>query len=383
MFVCMYNLHAVPQSVTGETSGGQEALSFHLHGGTSYGRGLCVLPADSPDVLKLKRALQSCAEQMEDDLDDLTWFTPSQLTNGAIAVSPTVRSCTHSVQQVSLAQVKSSSPPQFLHVRAQVRSYEPLRLHQALKLFCCQCQTLEEVPDPDTLKGRFEEAARDSRPCRAAWAVSLVADTEEPGRKITLHVPSKKCPADRDSKLVFVQGANFQDMCHLSSDQEYMIPVRSSKGKLVFLDSMVPFLFRGKRHFYGCRQCSKRKLVKPDVEDMEVWNERSISEALGVRLMQYVWVMRLELEDDTGTLEALLWEHSEQFFHVRSDELACSQEAQERLQLIMDSLKPADSSTVQRPWLDLCLSLYTVDENDQSQVHCQIVNTQTSAYSVD
>lgn len=64
----------------------------------------------------------------------------------------------------------------------------------------------EEVPDPDTLRGRFEEAARDSRPCRAAWAVSLVADTEEPGRKITLHVPSKTCPADRGSKLVFVQG---------------------------------------------------------------------------------------------------------------------------------------------------------------------------------
>lgn len=53
--MCIYNLHAVPQTVGTEPSGAPEALSFHLHGGTSYGRGLCVLPADSPDVLKLKR----------------------------------------------------------------------------------------------------------------------------------------------------------------------------------------------------------------------------------------------------------------------------------------------------------------------------------------
>lgn len=46
-------------------------------------------------------------------------------------------------------------------------------------------------------------------------------------------------------------GANFQDMCRLSSDEEFLVPVRSSKGKLLLLDSMVPVLFRGKRHFYG------------------------------------------------------------------------------------------------------------------------------------
>ena len=55
MFLCIYNLHAVPQLVPGEASGGQEALSFHLHGGTSFGRGLRALPPGGPDTLELKR----------------------------------------------------------------------------------------------------------------------------------------------------------------------------------------------------------------------------------------------------------------------------------------------------------------------------------------
>ena len=47
-------------------------------------------------------------------------------------------------------------------------------------------------------------------------------------------------------------GADLQEMCHLSSsDHEYMVPVRSSRGKLLFLDHTAPFLFGGKRQFYG------------------------------------------------------------------------------------------------------------------------------------
>ncbi|XP_048113874.1 protection of telomeres protein 1 isoform X1 [Alosa alosa] len=386
MFLCIYNLHAVPQMVAGEACTVQEVLSFHLHGGTSYGRGLCALPTSSPDVSKLQRALQSCAEQMEGDMDsswdDLTWCTASQLSNGVIGECPTVRKCTHTLQKVSLAHVKSSSPPEMFHVKAQVKSYQPKRLYQCLKLFCSQCKTIEEIPDPETLRARFGQAVRDTRPCRAAWADSLTTDTEDPSRQITLHVSSKS-PADSDPKLIFVQGASFDDICHLSSDEEFMIPVKSSRGKLAFLDSMVPFLFRGKRQFYGCRQCSVRKFVK-SVEGLEEGNEKSISEALGLQLMEYVLVMKFELDDGTATLEALLLEDSkDNFFHVSADDLSHSQEAQEKMQKIMDSLHPPDGSTLQCPWLELCLSLYAVGENGKSEVHCQIVNTQIKESPVD
>uniref|UniRef100_A0A3Q0SCF2 Protection of telomeres protein 1 n=1 Tax=Amphilophus citrinellus TaxID=61819 RepID=A0A3Q0SCF2_AMPCI len=60
VFLRIYNLRAIPGStkVPGLTSSQSEEvdhLAFHLHGGTSYGRGIRVLPDNSPDVQELKR----------------------------------------------------------------------------------------------------------------------------------------------------------------------------------------------------------------------------------------------------------------------------------------------------------------------------------------
>ena len=59
-FLRIYNLRAIPGSskVPGLTSSQSEEvnhLAFHLHGGTAYGRGIRVLPENSPDVQQLKR----------------------------------------------------------------------------------------------------------------------------------------------------------------------------------------------------------------------------------------------------------------------------------------------------------------------------------------
>lgn len=58
-FLRIYNLRAIPGSskVPGLTSSQSEEvdhLAFHLHGGTSYGRGLQALPENSADVQQLK-----------------------------------------------------------------------------------------------------------------------------------------------------------------------------------------------------------------------------------------------------------------------------------------------------------------------------------------
>lgn len=64
-FLRIYNLRAIPgsQKVPGFPSS-QPAelhhLSFHLHGGTAYGRGLRVLPENSSDVQELKRYGRKC-----------------------------------------------------------------------------------------------------------------------------------------------------------------------------------------------------------------------------------------------------------------------------------------------------------------------------------
>ncbi|XP_063052154.1 protection of telomeres protein 1 [Engraulis encrasicolus] len=373
-FLCIYNLHAVANPVTSE-------LSFHLHGGTSYGRGIHVLPPDNRDVSQLKSKLQVCAEQMEDDmdLDDISWLTQLNSNSEGVEETSSVRLCTHSLPQVSLAQAKSSAaPPQFVHVRAQLNSYQPHRLYQCLKLLCPQCKAIEEVPDADSLTERFEEAAKGGGPCRVPWAVTVITDADiATGRKIALHACSPEGPTDERPRIVFVQGATFDQMCRLTSEHEYMVPVRSSRGRIALLDSMVPFLLRGHKRFYGCKQCSKRKLVKPPVETLEVWNERNISEALGVQLMQYVVMMKLQLDDGTDTLDTLLFDGSEDFFGVSADSIAHNQEAQDSVQQTMDILLPPDNSTSPRPWLDLCLCLYAVEENGENQVRWQIVNTHT------
>ncbi|MEQ2309279.1 hypothetical protein AMECASPLE_036958, partial [Ameca splendens] len=55
----------------------------------------------------------------------------------------TVKTCRHQLQPVTLSQVKQSYAGQVHHVRVQLRSYEPHRLHQALKLFCSRCTSIQ------------------------------------------------------------------------------------------------------------------------------------------------------------------------------------------------------------------------------------------------
>lgn len=59
-FLRIYNLRAIPGSskvpgLTCSQSEEMDHLAFHLHGGTAYGRGIRVLPENSPDVQQLKR----------------------------------------------------------------------------------------------------------------------------------------------------------------------------------------------------------------------------------------------------------------------------------------------------------------------------------------
>lgn len=57
-------------------------------------------------------------------------------------VCVTERSCSHDVQPTTLSELKRSDPGGVHHVRVQLRSYEPQRLHQALKLYCSKCTSM-------------------------------------------------------------------------------------------------------------------------------------------------------------------------------------------------------------------------------------------------
>lgn len=66
----------------------------------------------------------------------LTLLRPNQVVPCVCVLE---RRCSHDIQQVSLSELKHAGPGRFNHVKVQLKSFEPKRLHQALKLYCKKC----------------------------------------------------------------------------------------------------------------------------------------------------------------------------------------------------------------------------------------------------
>ncbi|XP_060743071.1 protection of telomeres protein 1 [Tachysurus vachellii] len=377
MFLRLFNLHAVAQRASEESADCVSPLSFHLHGGTSYGKGLCVIPSESPELQPLKRLLEShAAIASEDIVNDVTlleaWYTPPETLGEELNKDfYTVRTCEHAVQQVTLAHVKRCTTPVVCHVRAKVKSYQPQNLYQCLKLFCPQCTALVEVPNDEVIARVFQDALRGHQPCSEHWAVTSSMDS------ISMHVSCEMVLSNTHTQLLFLQGVTLEEMCVISAAQSNVVPVRSEDGRMRLLDFSAPFLFRGDKRYYGCKQCSRSTFVEPEVCGVEIWDEHNVAKALGVQLMQYALLMKFELEDETDSLEALIWEDAERFFHVSAADTSACQDSQDKVQTTVDRLHPPGSSMAQCPWLDLCLCTYTVEENGKIQVCYQITNTET------
>ncbi|XP_022620315.1 protection of telomeres protein 1 isoform X1 [Seriola dumerili] len=398
-FLRIYNLRAIPGSskVPGLTSSQSEEvdhLAFHLHGGTAYGRGIRVLPETSPDVQELKRTLQAFSEDHEDRLSDFSdsellevWSTPPESTKVKQLCAETVkccteRSCSHDLQPVTLSKVKRSGPGRVHHVRVQLRSYEPHALHQALKLYCSKCSSMLDVPDDELVSGLFSEANSDSGPCSPPpWLLSGKVDApgDAPGsadRSLTVHLSSELLAEGKTKELLFLMGSTLEETCRLTAGYQNIVPVRPSGGHLALLDLSAPFLFRGRRRYYGCKRCSDAAVREPSTEGVEVIDERMIAEALGVQLLQFVLLMKLELRDATDTLHVFLWRDAELFFNVSADDVAANQEAQNIIHQTMDTLCPPGGGTGERPWLDLCLTSYRAeDDAGQNQTCYQVGHT--------
>ncbi|KAM4601667.1 protection of telomeres protein 1 isoform 2-T2 [Polymixia lowei] len=387
-YLRIYNLHAVPgpsKVPVATSSGSEEAdhLAFHLHRGTSYGRGIRVLPDDSPDIQELKRLAESFQEDEETDAAELNdsallevWSTPPESLE---------RTCSHSVEQVTLSRVKQADPGdrfQVFHVNVQLKSYQPQRLCQSLKLYCPKCKSMQNVPDDDSLADMFKQASKDAGPCTDPWVISGTVNLpgespKSPSRALTVHLSSGLMAEGKTKDLVFLMGSTLEETCRLAAGYRNIVPVRSSGGGLTLLDLSAPFLFRGRKRYYGCKQCSQVRVTESCSEGL-VLDEKTVAEALGVQLLQYSLLMKLELQDGADTLEAVLWRDAESFFHVSAEDVAANQDSQNIIHQTMDSLCPPGSSMADRPWLDLCLSAYRVEEKGQSQVYYQICHTSSN-----
>ncbi|XP_058623683.1 protection of telomeres protein 1 isoform X3 [Onychostoma macrolepis] len=382
-FLRFYNLHTLLQRAPDQLPDQPEHLSFHLHGGTSYGRGLRSLPAESPALQSLKSVLEKHVDlDVYDEVNDGTlleiWYTPPEAVDTEADSGPsyTVRMCEHNTRQLTLARVKRSTPPLSCHVRARVKKYRPQQLYQCLKLFCSNCKTMKDVPDDSAVAKVFRESAKDSQPCDEQWAATSSASSREPGRTISMHISRDMVGESTHMQLIFVEGTTLDEICVLSRDYKNLVPVRSVNGRMTLMDLTAPFLFSGDKRYYGCKQCSLNTFQNPVFTGVETWDEQAVAEALGVQLMQYRLLIQFELEDQTDTLEALLWENAERFFHVSAVDASGSQDLQDKIQTTMDTIQPPDSSLEERPWLDLCLSVYTVKDDDRNKVCYQITNTE-------
>ncbi|XP_048871941.1 protection of telomeres protein 1 [Brienomyrus brachyistius] len=375
-YLRIYNLHAVPQTTSAASpSGRSDHLCFHLHGGTSYGRGLRILPKDSPDLQELQRALELLPAS-SDDIADVSlmdvWATPPESLEEASCDAE--RTCDHTLEQVPLSSVTKSTPPKTFHTRAQLKTFQPQKLFQCLKLYCPQCNALQNVPDEEAIGSAFHRAVGTAAFGSEPWLLTCFRESTEPGRKMAVHLPSSS--HNDQTSLIFLEGAALEDVCQIS-EHRAVVPVRWHDGKMSFLDFSVPVFFQGSARHYGCRNCSRSECREPLPMELQEWDEKKVAEALGVQLLQYMLLMKLELDDGTDSLQALLWRDAEIFFGVSAQDTATDQQLQDRIQRTMDRLCPPEGTMETRPWLNLCLATYSAEEAGRSTVCYQVLNTKT------
>uniref|UniRef100_A0A670JC45 Protection of telomeres protein 1 n=1 Tax=Podarcis muralis TaxID=64176 RepID=A0A670JC45_PODMU len=130
-FIRLYSLHAKFQSPEDEPD--VSYLQFHLHGGTTYGRGITSLPEGHADVEDLKKFLNS-VDLMEDESSE----SPSEPENAYFTL---LRDHQH-FEVTALSTILNSRSPQPYRIRAKLRQFEPEKLHQSVKLHCPQCNLL-------------------------------------------------------------------------------------------------------------------------------------------------------------------------------------------------------------------------------------------------
>ncbi|XP_020789969.2 protection of telomeres protein 1 isoform X2 [Boleophthalmus pectinirostris] len=392
-FLRIYNLRAFPGSnkvpgVACSHPAEQDHLAFHLHGGTTYGRGIKVLPQTNSAVQELKRVIEGFIQEEDNSAMMEVWGTPPESINTMpmSTDSITETTCRHNLDSVTLSEVKRSNPGQVHHVRVQIKSYQPQKLHQSLKLFCDKCSTMQDLPDEDHVLGLFSAASHDMGPCSApVWALSgQVQLPSEPAgpSDLSLYFSSQLMSEGKNKQLMFLKGASLAQVKTLSASYLNIVPVRSTGGQLTLLDLSAPVLFRGRRRFYGCKKCSNPAVREPSVEGVEEVSGQLVAEALGVELLRYVLLLRLELQDSSGSLDVLLWRDAELFFNVSAADAASSQEAQNHICQTMNSLCPPEGSKARRPWLDMCLVSYqTKDDGGSNETVYQICHTTLSKAS--
>ncbi|XP_029389606.1 protection of telomeres protein 1 isoform X2 [Mus pahari] len=360
-FLRIYSLHTKLQSVNSETRSSLLRLEFHLHGGTSYGRGIRVLPDTSSCVDQLKKDLEGANSAVTQTSNDICQsknedsFALSSSGSGSVSlyeeercqqVSATILTNHQYLEKTPLCAILKQKAPQQYRVRAKLRSYLPRRLSQSVRLLCPKCHSLQDVPHEDNLDKILQDAATEAPNIKlqdTSLYDSKVWTTEDQGgRQVAVHFVRNNGILPLSSEcLILIEGGRLCEVSKLSSKFHSVIPVRSGPEHLELLTLSAPFLIQGKVHHYGCKQCSSLKPIQNlnCLLNKGPWTPSSVAEALGIVPLQYVFVMTFTLDDGTGVLDAYL-KDSENFFKIPASEVLTDDDLQRSLETVMDMICP-------------------------------------------
>ncbi|XP_027272568.1 protection of telomeres protein 1 isoform X3 [Cricetulus griseus] len=375
-FLRIYSLHTKLQPINSESMTSLVRLEFHLHGGTSYGRGITVLPESNSDVDQLKRALESV---------DLTTIQPSndtcQSENEDHCLTPSTLTDHHYLEKTPLCAILKEKAPQQYRILAKLRSYEPKRLFQSVKLLCPKCHSLQEVPYEENVDKILQDAATkapDSKLQDTSLYESEVWTTEgQGGRQVAVHfVKSDGVLPLSNECLILIEGGRLCEISKLSSIFHSVIPVKSGPEDLELLDIAAPFLIRGKVCHYGCKQCSNLKPIQnlSTIPNKRLWIPSSVAAVLGIVPLQYVFVMTFTFDDGTGVLDAYL-KDSEKFFQIPASEVLTDDDLQRNLEKIMNVICPPGIKIDAYPWLECLIKSYNVTVGTEQRICYQIFDT--------
>uniref|UniRef100_A0A673UXA9 Protection of telomeres protein 1 n=1 Tax=Suricata suricatta TaxID=37032 RepID=A0A673UXA9_SURSU len=394
-FLRIYSLHTKLQSVNLENQATLLALEFHLHGGTSYGRGIRVLPESNSDVDQLKKVLESadlttvngfdgiCQSECEDGFRSLSSSGSVSLyeVERCQQLSATILTDHYYLEKTPICAILKQKAPQRYRIRAKLRSYKPGRLFQSVKLHCPKCHALQEVPHEGDLDIILQEGATITPDTKlqntSLYDSKMWTTTDQGERKVVVHFVKNNgiLPLSNDCPIL-IEGGRLGEIYKLANKFHSVIPVRSGHEDLEVLDLSAPFLIQGKVHHYGCKQCSTLRPIQNlnSLVDKTPWIPSSVAEVLGIVPLQHVFLMTFTLDDGTGVLEAYLMD-SDKFFQIPASEILINDDLQQSMDMIMDMFCPSGTKIDAYPWLECFITSYNVTSGAEQQVCYQIFDT--------
>ncbi|XP_026310166.1 protection of telomeres protein 1 isoform X3 [Piliocolobus tephrosceles] len=390
-FLRIYSLHTKLQSMNSENQT-MLSLEFHLHGGTSYGRGIRVLPESNSDVDQLKKDLESANLTANQHSDVICQSEPDDSfpSSGSVSLyevercqqlSATILTDHQYLERTPLCAILKQKAPQQYRIRAKLRSYKPRRLFQSVKLHCPKCHLLQEVPHEGDLDIILQDGATKTPDVKlqntALYDSKIWTTKNQKGRKVAVHFVKNNgiLPLSNEC-LLLIEGGTLSEICKLSNKFNSVIPVRSGHEDLELLDLSAPFLIQGTVHHYGCKQCSSLRSIQNlnSLVDKTSWIPSSVAEVLGIVPLQYVFVMTFTLDDGTGVLEAYLMD-SDKFFQIPASEVLMDDDLQKSIDMIMDMFCPPGIKIDAYPWLECFIKSYNVTNGTDNQICYQIFDT--------